>query len=578
MPKTTLPRSAQRSGRRRALAVLVLATVVLGLAPPASAVPAATPRETWVTNGRVWAAKQVGGRIYLGGAFTQVGPNVGFGTAVDARTGARVVGPKVNGTVLAAVPDGSGGWYLGGRFTSVGGIGRNGAARVSSAGAVTSWNPNAKGAVTAIAVAKDGRSVFLGGDFTAVRGVARGRLAKVDPWGGSLDAAWNPGAGAPVHALAVSADGARVFVGGAFTAVGGVPRSRLVALDGSTGAIDPWDPAAGATVRALAAGTGAVFVGGDFTTVNGVARKNLAALDVATGALDERWNPSPDNEVRALVPSADGTAILIGGKFTKVGSAWRSRAAAVSVATGAPTAWNPRVSSWVYALATAGDRVYVGGLFSTVGGAPTKNLASVSATTGAVDPAWAPSPSSRVYSLDVSPDGSTLYVGGEFATIGGASRGGLASVATATGAPTAWAPAAGFPALSLDLSPDGTRLYAAAGGYLPAGNSLVAYDASTGATLWRRASDGDFQAVVASSTTVYAGGHFLVLHGPDVARKRLAAFDAATGALDPWAPNPATDLGVWSLALGTDGLVVGGDFTAIGNQVQQGIAVMPGVI
>ena len=65
----------------------------------------------------------------------------------------------------------------------------------------------------------------------------------------------------------------------------------------------------------------------------------------------------------------------------------------------------------------AGQTVYLGGQFNHVDGAPRANLAAVSATTGAVT-SWRPDPNDRVYALAISPDGGTLYAGGEFATIG----------------------------------------------------------------------------------------------------------------------------------------------------------------
>src|SRR6185503_1736997 len=87
----------------------------------------------WVTNGYVWKAVQSGGTIYLGGLFSRVGPASGSAVPVNATTGLPVASfPKVVGTVQTIVPDGSGGWYLGGSFSSVGGIARSNLAQVAS--------------------------------------------------------------------------------------------------------------------------------------------------------------------------------------------------------------------------------------------------------------------------------------------------------------------------------------------------------------------------------------------------------------------------------------------------------------
>ena len=69
----------------------------------------------WVTDGAVNAVARNANTIYIGGTFTMVGPPNGAGVPVDAVTGAAIQPvPRVAGQVRAAVPDGSGGWYIGG--------------------------------------------------------------------------------------------------------------------------------------------------------------------------------------------------------------------------------------------------------------------------------------------------------------------------------------------------------------------------------------------------------------------------------------------------------------------------------
>ena len=77
----------------------------------------------WVANGPVTSVVRDGSTIYIGGNFNRVGPATGGGVPLDASTAAPLGNfPKVAGVVRAIVPDGSGGWYLGGSFTSVGGL------------------------------------------------------------------------------------------------------------------------------------------------------------------------------------------------------------------------------------------------------------------------------------------------------------------------------------------------------------------------------------------------------------------------------------------------------------------------
>src|SRR5207248_4211887 len=61
-------------------------------------------------------------------------------------------------------------------------------------------------------------------------------------------------------------------------------------------------------------------------------------------------------------------------------------------------------------------------------------LMAVDPTTGALDLTFVPEPNGEVDSLAVSPDGTHIYVGGTFSTIGGGSRRNLAAVDAVTGA------------------------------------------------------------------------------------------------------------------------------------------------
>src|SRR5882762_9914604 len=81
----------------------------------------------WVTNGTVRTVVRDGGTIYVGGGFSQVGPATGPAVPIDAGTGALPPAfPKVAGSrVFAVVSDGTGGWYIGGSFTAVGGVPRS---------------------------------------------------------------------------------------------------------------------------------------------------------------------------------------------------------------------------------------------------------------------------------------------------------------------------------------------------------------------------------------------------------------------------------------------------------------------
>src|SRR6185503_20009842 len=90
-------------------------------------------------------------RILFGGDFQRVGPPTGGGAITDRTTGALAIHAlAVRGAVLAVVPDGSGGWFVGGYFTSIRGVARDNLAQIDASGNVTAFAPNPNGIVRSL--------------------------------------------------------------------------------------------------------------------------------------------------------------------------------------------------------------------------------------------------------------------------------------------------------------------------------------------------------------------------------------------------------------------------------------------
>jgi len=205
------------------------------------------------------------------------------------------------------------------------------------------------------------------------------------------------------------------------------------------------------------------------------------------------------------------------------------------------------VNGKVYALAEHGTTLYVGGTFRRAYSpdgtehVAAANLVALDETTGAALTTFSADVEDdkkmpQVQSLAVSPDGSTLYLGGIFTSVDGTDRRNFAAVDASTGALLDQAPDLDGPVHAMllvngdlyiggqfkhvddmhrpgvaELAPDGTLV----SGWKPNVRGTV-----RDLTL---APDG---------ATIFLGGNFSKVD--DVARQSVARVDTLTGALDPW--------------------------------------------
>ena len=193
--------------------------------------------------------------------------------------------------VFAEVSDGAGGWYIGGSFTSVGGLPRNGVAHILANKTVDpSFNPNVVGQVYSMVLS--GSTLYLGGLFTTVNGSSTRNFAAAVNASTGTATEWNPDPNSAVDALAVS--GSTVYMGGEFGTNGSTERRFAAAVDASTGTASTWNPKIEGTfgeVNALTVSGSTVYLGGEFEKVDGQVRGFAAAVDASTAAVNG-WNPN----------------------------------------------------------------------------------------------------------------------------------------------------------------------------------------------------------------------------------------------------------------------------------------------
>jgi hypothetical protein len=647
-----------------------------------------------ITNYGVSSVIHSNGFTLLSGSFYQMGKFSGSGVVLDNATGIHDgTWPVLSGNVYAVVPDGNGGWYVGGSIYTVDNVDYGNLVHLLPNKTLDkNWKPNPLGSVRALAL--DNGVLYIGGYFLTIANESRKYAAAIDLTTGALTA-WAPAPNNYVSELSVG-DNA-VYMAGGFSKIndGASDRVKVAAVNKTTGTVvTAWQltlNGTGASVETILVNGATVYVGGTFTGINGVSRAGLAAVSATDGTVNSTWDPAPastsgtpavesivlngntlyvagyfnaglgrlntikhlgavsttgaGDAIASFVPVLDvgdriysikltGTTLYISGFFNSVNSLTRYGLAALNTTNASPTAWAPQLSgadvetlslsgsqvfiggdirgvNWsvydgfavmeessglllpltfnitsgedIFTMVVKGTTMYLGGRFTSVKGVARKNLAAIDLTTGTVLP-WNPGASgttatfenSAVLTMDIKDN--TVYVGGIFLTVGGASRTGLAAIDATTGIVTAWNPVVG-PGSSTSEYPRSIHikdnlLYVAGRFTKLAGANrtyIGALDLFTGApTAWSPVATDDVTKVRAATNVVYVVGDFTGGIGGTTRSTGIAALDITSGLATEW--NPAFSSSIADFAFNDTDLYVCGYFDAVSTDNRPGLA------
>lgn len=209
------------------------------------------------------------------------------------------------------------------------------------------------------------------------------------------------------------------------------------------------------------------------------------------------------NRSSRRIPGAAITLALLAGVGVTVGAPSASAVQPVpshsQLATDLPRTNTPRITSGeIIDIEVVGSRVYLAGSFTTIANANGTSyaqpfLAAYNIDTGLVDTGFRPVISGTVEAVEASPDGSALYIGGNFNTVNGVSKRKVARINPATGA------------------------------------TITTFTANAGARV---------TSLAVGTNWVYVGGQFNTMNG--VSRSMLAAVNPTTGATDTGFNIPIT--------------------------------------
>ena len=316
---------------------------------------------------------------------------------------------------ILAVSLTSSGVYIGGSFTTAGGLSANRVVQLTSKG-LSALGSGLDGCPTGLicdptvlALATSGSNLYVGGIFGTAGGVAANSIAK---WDGTrwtaLGSGVSGGTFTTVNALAVGTNGV-VYAGGDFTSAGGVAVNNIAKWDGTR-----WSALGSGvdgTVTGLTMVGSSLYATGYFTTAGSVSANHLAKWD---GTSWSALGSGVNDVVNAMVGS--GSTLYIAGAFSQVGGI-----AANNVAKWDGTRWSALgsgVDGYVNGLALTSNALYVGGAFTTAGGISVSNIAKWDGTTWTALGSGVGVPGATPIDMMLVTNNS-LYVGGSFTTAGG---------------------------------------------------------------------------------------------------------------------------------------------------------------
>ena len=514
-------------------------------------------------------------------------------------------GSGIDGSVnsVAVQPDGK--LIMGGGFRTINGLVRHGIARLHADGSGdASFNAGtgATGVGGGIVVLQPDGRVLAGGDFTAANGTDRTLVARLNG-DGSRDGSFNSAIGAEtdsggliggVLSIALQPDG-KVLIAGGFTTVNATDRMLIARLNADGSLDSGFTPGTGAflTIGAVANSVavqpdGKVLIGGFFTTVNGTARYGLARLN-ADGGIDTSFNPDTgtNRQVKSIAVQADGK-VLIGGSFYTPSTGVRANVIRLNTNGSVDSSFNQGIgpNSGVRFLAAQADgKVLIVGEFTTVNNISRNFVARLNAN-GTLDNSFDPGTGANYFvdTVVLQPDGKAV-IAGQFASVNGAVRTGIARLNVNGSPDSSFIPGAGvFTSFSSGASVN--SLAAQPDGKVLIGGFFYTINGASHNSIARLNADGSLDSSFNPGTDangqIYAlsvqpdgkvliGGFFYAVNG--TSRTHIARLNADGSLDDSFNPGTGPDQVIFSVALQPDGKVlIGGRFTTVNGSPRNKIA------
>ena len=481
-------------------------------------------------HGKIYCVTWWNGSLYVGGSFDSAGVVSANNIARWNGTAWSSIGSGLNKPVNALLESGTK-IYAGGNFTASGIDTMNGVAMYDTLAGI--WTPIANGVLPGLsfvsALAGSASTLYMGGSLSY--------------WSNS----YATGDGVDYYAALLS--------GGTFSFLGTTPVADGLGGNGGGGTPFYFNYQ---EVNAFAVSGDLVYVGGNFTAAGGIRANNIACWNNAT----KTWSPLGDGVDGSVTSIAVvGTDLYAAGLFYNAGGS-----PANLIARWDGSSWHPLgsppndgVQGDIFDILAFSGKVYVTGYIYNAGGSSISHIAVWDGST------WSGLGSGLdFYGSSLAVYHNDLYVGGGFTHAGGTLAMYIAKWDGVSWNTVGAAPDTGMNGPVLKLNVVGNDLYAG-GQFSVAGpisaNNIARWNGTSWSSLGSGL-NGGVRAIEASGSSVYAGGDFT---GSGVLTvNHIARYDTSSAT---WASlgSGANDK-VFTLKFAGNDLFAGGFFQVAGGK------------
>ena len=396
-----------------------------------------------VSHSNVYKIIKKDGNYFTMGAFSHLATNHGSAVIVDTATNTVITPQKwnINGVVKTVLPDGMGGYFIGGLFTKIGDSTRRYLAQIDASGKPTQWRPVVDSFVKVMLRRND--TLFIGGSFRKFAGAIRYCFAMYSLNGDSLI---NNGGTAgfsyvkTINDMLIVKD--TLVFGGTSADEDISPiikkynfrNKYIVSFDlqfTQYGEVSSLQLSPDATTLLYSCYDNGDYVRG-VNYANGNFKYIVKVYNPILGAYDRRINKIKTvGNITYVVGPFNGLISSDGNIFVRKGFA------AFDTYSGQVFNVNLQADGFIYFIEKLDGKIVVSGKFNSIAGQPRTNMAMLDTGTLNLN-TWSLSPTDQLTAMCMQ--NNKTFVAGEFKGLFAVKRNGFAAINASTNIVTDWNP------------------------------------------------------------------------------------------------------------------------------------------